>query len=120
MNYKRLWFALAAVIVGSFAVLGYYGYEIYQQAPPVPTSVVTADGTVVFTGQEIKDGQNVWQSIGGQEVGTVWGHGAYVAPDWTADWLHRESLFILNEWSRRDGVASYAENTPEQQAALRE
>ena len=74
----------------SFLLLGYYGREIYYAAPPIPKQVVTADGTVLFTGQDIKDGQNVWQSIGGQEVGTIWGHGAYVAPDWSADWLHRE------------------------------
>ena len=60
MNYRRLWLALAAVIAGSFGILGYYGHEIYQQAPPIPESVVTSDGKVLFTGQEIKDGQNVW------------------------------------------------------------
>ena len=80
----------------SFSVLLYFGREIYHQAPPVPEKVVTADGTVLFTGQDIKDGQNVWQSLGGQEIGTVWGHGAYQAPDWSADWLHKEAVFILN------------------------
>ncbi len=58
--------------------------------------------TVLFTSQQIKDGQNVWQSIGGQEVGTVWGHGAYLAPDWSADWLHKESLWLLNKWSQKE------------------
>ena len=88
-NQRKLWIAFIAVVVVSFAVLIYYGKEIYQKAPPIPEEVVSTDGTVLFTGQNIKDGQNVWQSIGGQEVGTVWGHGAYVAPDWTADWLYR-------------------------------
>ena len=82
--------------------LGYYGYEIYQKAPPVPDKIILTDNTIIFTGQEIKDGQNVWQSIGGQEVGSIWGHGAYVAPDWTADWLHREALFILDKLSQAE------------------
>lgn len=56
-----------------------------------------------FTGKEIKDGQNVWQSIGGHEVGSVWGHGAYVAPDWSADFLHRELVFILDRWAQGEG-----------------
>jgi nitric oxide reductase subunit B len=76
MKYGRLWFSLGAVVVGSFAVLGYYGLEIYRQAPPIPQRVVAEDGRVLFTGEQIKDGQNVWQSLGGQEVGSVWGHGA--------------------------------------------
>ncbi|MGD2108405.1 MAG: nitric-oxide reductase large subunit [Phycisphaerae bacterium] len=120
MNTKRLWLALACVIIGSFAVLGYYGYELYQQMPPVPDRVVSADGTVLFTAQEIRDGQNVWQSIGGQEVGTVWGHGAYVAPDWSADWLHREATSLLKAWATHDHGQSFADLGSEAQAALRE
>ena len=80
MEYRKLWIAFALVIVGSFAVLGYFGSEIYRDAPPVPERIVTTDGRVLWTGAEIKDGQNVWQSTGGQELGTVWGHGSYVAP----------------------------------------
>lgn len=69
------------VMAISFGVLIYYGFEIYREAPPIPEKVLAPDGTVLFTSQDIKDGQNVWQSMGGQEVGTVWGHGAYKAPD---------------------------------------
>src|SRR5512146_991259 len=102
MNYKKLWIVLALVISGSLAVLGYFGFQIYQSEPPVPNRVVTQSGKVIFTGEQIRNGQNVWQSIGGQEVGTVWGHGAYVAPDWSADWLHKEAMFLLNKWAQRD------------------
>jgi nitric oxide reductase subunit B len=118
-SYTKLWVSLITVITLSFLVLGYYGVEIYHMAPPVPTRVVTTDGTVLFTGQDIKDGQNVWQSIGGQEVGTVWGHGAYVAPDWTADWLHREAICLLDHWASQSGK-TYEQSPPETQAALRE
>ena len=100
MKTKRLWFGFLAVITISFTVLLYFGKEIYRQAPPVPEKVLTTDGKVLFTGQDIKDGQNVWQSMGGQELGTVWGHGSYQAPDWSADWLHRESVYILNRFAQ--------------------
>ena len=105
MRYGKLWLWLGVVLVGSFGILGYYGTEIYRQAPPVPERVVTTDGTVVFTAEEIRDGQNVWQSMGGQEVGTVWGHGAYVAPDWSADWLHREADLDARPLGRRPSTA---------------
>lgn len=118
MRYKKLWFGLAFVILGSFAILGYYGWEIYRQAPPLPEHVVTTEGDVVFTGQQIKDGQNVWQSMGGQEVGSIWGHGAYVAPDWSADWLHREAEWILERWSQRDYGKPFEELDAERSAAL--
>jgi nitric oxide reductase subunit B len=89
-------------MVGSFAVLGYYGSEIYRKAPPIPKQVVTTEGKMIFSKSEIEDGQNVWQSIGGQELGSIWGHGAYVAPDWTADWLHREAMYILDTWAQAE------------------
>ena len=103
MTPKKLWLALAAVIIGSFAVLGFYGVEIFREMPPFPNKVVTEKGETLFEGQDIKDGQNVWQSVGGQTVGSVWGHGAYVAPDWTADYLHRESELMLNALAKKDG-----------------
>ena len=116
MNYRKLWIGFIVVVVGSFAVLGYYGREIYRKAPPIPTQVITTDGTVLFTGQDIKDGQNIWQSIGGQEVGTVWGHGSYVAPDWSADWLHREAEFILNKYANDNDGMDYKLVSAEKQA----
>jgi len=118
VSYKRLWIALAIVLVASFAVLGGVGIKVLDNAPPIPAQVVTTAGQVLFDGDTIQNGQGVWQSIGGQEVGTVWGHGAYVAPDWTADWLHRECTFILDRWAKDSGASDYAALGMEQQAAL--
>jgi nitric oxide reductase subunit B len=119
MSFRKLWLGLFVVVAASFAVLGYYGWEIYRQAPPLPARVVTTVGQVVFTGDQIKDGQNVWQSMGGQEVGSVWGHGAYVAPDWSADWLHREATWLLDHWAVAEHGDKYESLDVERQAALR-
>ncbi|PID81409.1 nitric oxide reductase large subunit [bacterium DOLZORAL124_64_63] len=118
MAYRKLWITLALVVGISFAVLGWFGREIYRQAPPVPQRVVTEDGRVLFTGDDIRDGQNVWQSTGGQELGTVWGHGAYVAPDWSADWLHREAVHIREQWARENFGREFAALDLGEQAAL--
>ncbi|MFB3918129.1 MAG: nitric-oxide reductase large subunit [Terriglobales bacterium] len=119
MQYKRLWIALGIVLAASFGVLGGVGYKALKQAPPIPSRVVTTDGRLLFDGETIKTGQNVWQSIGGQEVGSIWGHGSYVAPDWTADWLHREAVYILDRWALQSGAENYAALSIERQAALR-
>ncbi len=118
MNTKRLWIGLAVILVASFAVLGYYGHEIYSQKPPIPSKVIAQDGSVIFTSQQIENGQNVWQSMGGQEIGTVWGHGAYVAPDWSADWLHREATYILNQWAQTNFGSDFKHLSTENQASL--
>ncbi len=119
-NLKRLWILLGVVVVVSFAVLLYFGGEIYRQAPPIAKQVVVeGSGEVLFTEQQVKDGQNVWQSTGGQQLGSVWGHGSYVAPDWTAEWLHREAVFLLDRWAQADGAESYESLDEERQAALK-
>ena len=117
---KRLWIILAAVFVFSFAILGWVGTEIFRQAPPIPREVVTADGTVLIPENQILDGQNVWQAMGGMQVGSIWGHGSYVAPDWTADYLHREALFILNTWSNADFRTDFRSGSSEQRAVLQQ
>ena len=104
----------------SFGILGYYGREIYREAPPIPEKVITPDGEVLLTKTDIKDGQNVWQSTGGQEVGTVWGHGAYQAPDWTADWLHREAMYLLNRWAEISFSSKYDLLDDEKKAMLQQ
>ena len=115
---KRLWLLFAGVLVFSFSVLGWIGSRIYQEAPPIADTVVTTAGETVVASGEIEAGQNVWQSLGGMQVGSIWGHGSYVAPDWTADWLHREAVFILNRWSNAEFQADFENLSVEQQSQL--
>ena len=79
----------------------------------------TLKGKTVIASAAIAEGQNVWQTMGGMEVGSVWGHGAYVAPDWSADYLHREATWILDRWAKDQGGKSYAELGDEARAALK-
>src|SRR5262245_45755439 len=108
---RRLWTGLALLLAVSFGVLLWVGGEIHRVMPPIPEAVVTTQGDKIFTRTDIERGRQVWQSIGGQQLGSIWGHGSYVAPDWTADWLHREATAWLDLLAQRDGAQSY-ENLP--------
>jgi len=114
---RNLWIGLAALLAISFGVLLWIGSEIHREMPPVPEQVVASDGRVVFTRADIEQGRQVWQSIGGHQLGSIWGHGSYVAPDWTADWLHREALAWLDISARRDAGQDYASLDPAVQAS---
>ena len=83
---------LLFVIVGCFTVLLFGGAQISRHKPPIPDRVVTASGELVLTADDIRLGQRQYLSRGGQQTGSVWGHGAYLAPDWSADALHRIGL----------------------------
>jgi nitric oxide reductase subunit B len=116
---KRSMIVLAVVVAGSFAVLGASGVKLHRELPPIPGAVTAPGGQAVLDGASIRRGQEAWQSIGGQELGSVWGHGAYVAPDWTADWLHREATAVLELWSAREDGRPFEQLGFERQAALR-
>ena len=116
---KSLWIILAAVLIFGFSVLIQQGAKLYQTAPPVPDAVVSETGETLYTQSDILEGQNIWQSMGGQEIGSVWGHGAYVAPDWTADWLHRECLYLLERWAEMGFHRPYDSLAPAEQASLK-
>ena len=115
---RRLWVAFAGVMVVSFLVLGWVGTRIFQEMPPIPDKVVIADGETLIDSGEITAGQNVWQALGGMEVGSIWGHGSYVAPDWTADYLHREAVFILDRWAEDEFGSSFEQLDEERHGQL--
>jgi nitric oxide reductase subunit B len=117
---RKLWIGLGVLLAATFAVLLGIGGEIYRKAPPLPDRVIDEDGAVIYTAADIRLGRQVWQSIGGMQLGSIWGHGGYVAPDWTADWLHREALAVLDRWARAETDAdSFEELSDEQKGALR-
>ena len=117
--YKKYWFTLIGVCIVMFSLLGYFGAEVYRSAPPMPDKVVTTGGKALFTGEQIIDGQTAWQSVGGMQLGSIWGHGAYQAPDWTADWLHRELTAWLELAAQERHGKPYAELDAGAQGALR-
>src|SRR5690606_9244795 len=119
-NTKKLWLGLLTLLVVSFGVLLWAGTEIFRAAPPVPEQVVTEDGEVVYTRADIERGRQVWQSIGGMQLGSIWGHGGYVASDWSADCLHLEAMHLLDIWARADGgMAAFDQLPEEEQGYLR-
>lgn len=92
MHKDRTRAILLFVVVIAFTILILGGMGIAKHKPPIPGQVVDPDGAVVFTHDDILTGQKYYLARGGQHVGSVYGHGAYLAPDWTADALHRTAL----------------------------
>lgn len=115
---RRLWRWLGLIFLLSFGVLGWMGREIYLAAPPIPLKVVQENGTELYTGAQIQRGQQAWFSAGGQQLGSVWGHGSYVAPDWSADWLHREAVTLREVIAQHRYHAAYANLERDEQAAI--
>lgn len=93
-------YAVAVTVVVGMAVLIYMSASAYRDAPPIPDRVVDPSGRVVFTGKDILDGQEVFLRYGLMANGTIWGHGAYLGPDFSAQYLHTLGEHVAEEVSR--------------------
>jgi len=94
--------AVVLVVLFGFFVLGLLAYRAYSGQPPIPERVVGPGGEVVFTGEDVRAGQGVFLRNGLMQYGSIFGHGAYLGPDFTADYLRRSALFVREEYGGED------------------
>lgn len=87
--------AVVLVFLFGFFVLGFLAYRTYTDQAPIPGKTVDPHGRVVFTRADVMGGQQVFLSNGLMEYGSIFGHGAYLGPDYTADCLRRWALAVL-------------------------
>ena len=97
MIVSKSWAQVAILVFAfGFFVLGFLAYRTYVAEPPIPAKVVDPSGITLFTGADITGGQQAFLRNGLMEFGSVYGHGAYLGPDFTTDYLHRAALIELD------------------------
>jgi len=109
--------AILTFIFG-FAVLGFLARVIYNEHPPIPDKVVTDNGDVLFTGNDVMEGQQLFQKYGLMEFGTIFGHGAYLGPDFTAQYLHKSTEAALSYYHQRRGPSRDIEDEVKKESKL--
>lgn len=87
--------AVVLVMLFGFFILGLLARLTYTDEPPIPAKVVDPSGHVLFTGKDITAGQEIFLQNGLMEYGSIFGHGAYLGPDYTADYLHRAAQMAI-------------------------
>ena len=95
---SRTWLQVAGLVfLAGFFVLVLLAYRTYQSDPPIPDRAVDPAGNTVYTGDDVREGQKVFLEHGLMEYGSIFGHGAYLGPDFTADYLHRSSQSVRDQ-----------------------
>lgn len=114
------WWPRSVVIVMAFgfAVLIFMSLRAYQSAPPIPTKAVAPNGEVVFTAEDVAAGQEVFLKYGLMDNGTVWGHGAYLGPDFSAQTLHGLALRLAGRIAQARFQTTYANLRENEKAAV--
>lgn len=106
------------VMVVGFATLIAITSLAYRNAPPIPVHVVDAEGATLFSGEDVRDGQTIFLKYGLMANGSIWGHGAYLGPDYSADALHRIGEDTAAAIAQQQYQQPLATLTPAQQAAV--
>lgn len=106
------------VMIAGFTVLILVTVLTYTNAPPIPVQAVDPAGNVVFTGAEITAGQEVFLKHGLMDHGTLWGHGAYLGPDYSAEYLHRLAQITRNTISIQVYGRDFEQISGDQQSAV--
>ena len=106
------------VMIAGFSVLSFVTVLTYTNAPPIPEQVTDVTGTVVFTGADIQIGQEVFLKYGLMEHGSLWGHGAYLGPDYSAEYLHRLSEVTLDTIATEKYGKLFAQLSPDERLSL--
>ncbi len=90
----------------------------YRNAPPIPAQVVDTRGATVFTGDDVRDGQEVFLRYGLMANGSIWGHGAYLGPDFSAEALHRMGVQASEMLAQEHYGVPVSQLTPIQRGAV--
>src|SRR5262245_17624794 len=105
MTVSPLWLqgSILTFIVG-FSLLTFSAIRIYQDHAPITERIVDESGHVLLPRQQIPDGQELFLTYGLSQVGTGYGHGAYLGPDFTADYLHRMALHMNRKYGDNEAA----------------
>ncbi|MEW6635306.1 MAG: nitric-oxide reductase large subunit [Actinomycetota bacterium] len=87
--------AVILTFIFGFFILGLMGYKTYSGQPPIPERVVGPGGEIVYTADDVREGQKVFLKNGLMQYGSIFGHGGYLGPDYTADYLRRASNAVF-------------------------
>lgn len=94
--------AAGIVLIIGFLIMGILAYYTYTDEPPIPQVIETSNGSTLFTGADILAGQEIFLRNGLMEYGSIFGHGAYLGPDFTAEYLHRAALASIDFYGGTD------------------
>ena len=94
--------SVVLVFVCGMAVLIFMSVQAYRYAPPIPENVVDSAGKIIFNRQDIESGQQVFLKYALMQNGSIWGHGSYLGPDFSATYLHELAVDAGNAIARQE------------------
>jgi len=108
MSKKGLYASFWMISIFMVTILIYYTANLAKEVPPLPKQVVSVEGEVLYTYDDIVNGKAMFQQFDLMDYGSLLGMGAYLGPDFTTEFLHKRAEFLNNyyalEYYKKDFV----------------
>jgi nitric oxide reductase subunit B len=109
---------LLIVAVATFGLLAWATIATYRLAPPQPDRFISADGSVLMTGDDILAGKGGFQKADLMDYGSLYGMGSYYGEDYTASTLVRLGTATRENIAQSLHGMPFASLASDQQAAV--
>ncbi len=119
LSRKGLYAAFWGVGIFMVTILIYYTATLSKEVPPIPSKVTDADGTVLYTADDVVAGKGLFQEFDLMDYGTMLGMGAYLGPDFSTEFFHRRAVFLYNHYAQALFGKASKDLTEEQRAVVK-
>jgi nitric oxide reductase subunit B len=82
------------------SALIFYTANLGKETPPIPEQVVSVNGEVLYTADDIAQGKAYFQEFDLMDWGTFLGMGAYIGPDFSTDFFHNRAVSLYNYYGQ--------------------
>ncbi len=120
MSRKGLYTAFWVVGIVMVTALVIFTANLQKEVPPIPEQVVSRSGDLLYTGDDVVAGKALFQQFDLMDYGTLLGMGAYLGPDFSAEFFHRRAAFLYDRFAREVYGVDAADLTDVQRGAVKE
>ncbi len=101
MTTKWITWAFWSTVVIMVSALIFYTANLDKETPPIPKEVVSENGEVLYTYDDIAQGKAYFQEFDLMDWGTFLGMGAYIGPDFSTEFFHNRAVYLYDYYGKQ-------------------
>jgi nitric oxide reductase subunit B len=101
MSRKGLYTGFWIIALIMVSMLIYYTANLQKEVPPIPQTVKSEAGEVLYTYDDVVSGKGYFQQFDLMDWGTMLGMGAYMGPDFPTDFMHYRAEFLYDFYGKQ-------------------
>ena len=109
MTTKWITWAFWSTVVIMVSALIFYTANLDKETPPIPKEVISENGEVLYTADDIAQGKAYFQEFDLMDWWTFLGMWAYIGPDFSTEFFHNRAIFLYDYYGKQKFGKWYAD-----------